>query len=135
MIDGDDLFFRFGLAHDDLATGQFSKVKRMQGLAALEHYIVGDVDNVIDRLIGRNRAVLFASENRRLQTFDQPLGAGSNLDAANQASGVAITQFRTLNFDAAMIRHGRGGLGWLRVGNLQLRTVQRRNLSRDADVA
>ena len=107
----------------------------MQRLAALEHHIVGDVDNVIDRLIGRNRAVLFASKNRGLQTFDQPLGAGADLDAANQSSRVAITQFRTLNFDTAMIRHGRGGLSRLRVGNLQLLTVQRRNLSRDADVA
>ncbi len=58
MIDRDELFARAATADDDLLAAQLVEVEGVQRLAALHQDVVRDVDDVVDRLVDLERAVL-----------------------------------------------------------------------------
>ena len=68
-------------AHDDLAVRQAGVVERVHRLAVLEHDVVGDVNDVVDR-----------AHAGGVQALAHPDGRGFDLDVAHQTRSVARAQ-------------------------------------------
>ncbi len=82
-------------AHDDpLCGASLIEIESVHGLAQLEHYIIGDVDDVVDRFL-----------IDRLEALPQPVRRRPHLHAAHHAGRVAATKFRRLNFHAGRSRN------------------------------
>ena len=59
----------------------------MKRLAHLEHHVVGDIHDVVDR-----------TKTDGLETLTKPVGAGSDLDAFDDTSGVVGAGFGGFEF-------------------------------------
>lgn len=94
-------FLGMGAADDDAAAGQAMEIKSVQRLAELEHDVVGYVHDVVD-----------AAQADGFQTPDEPVGAGADADALDQAGDVEGTEIRLQDLDAGQAVDG-GGLGKL----------------------
>ena len=107
--------------HDDPASTQEFEIERMQRLTPLEHHIVGDIDDVVDRPhAGGGQRVL------------HPLRRWTHPDPVNQDGGVARASLRILDLNA-----GSPLRSWTRLAigsrRLPYRAIrQRRDLSRDS---
>ncbi len=85
LINGSDLFSFVGAPDNDPAFVQFVKIKRVERLTAFEHHIVGDVDNVIDRVdSGTHQFVL------------QPIRTCSDFHAFDNSGVVFMAQVRAI---------------------------------------
>ena len=79
-------------AHDDLLAADAREVERVHGLAVLEHDVVGNIDDVVDRA---HAAVA--------QALAHPRRGRRDLDVAHHARGVARAERRIVDADADVI--------------------------------
>jgi hypothetical protein len=124
LVDGDDLLTRLAAADDDAPLGELVEVEGVQRLAAFQQHVVGDVDDVVDRWHAQRR-----------QTPLHPIGAGGDLDAANEAGGIARTEFGAFQGDAGeRVDRGRSGFRGGR-RKVQFAVEQDGHFAGDAEVA
>ena len=88
-----DKFFAFGRTADQdgrdrRMAAQKMIIESVQGMAGLEHDVIGHIDHIVDG----TQAGLFQSRT-------QPRRAGADLHAANDAGGVTGRQFRLVDAD------------------------------------
>ena len=81
-----------GTADNNAAVGQALVVERMHRLAVLEHNIVGDINDVVDRTNAASMQTLAHPRRRRL-----------DLDILDDAGGVARAQIGVLNLDGHIL--------------------------------
>ena len=83
-VEGHELFAFGGAAHDDgrpgagAGPGQEAAIEGMQRLADLEHDVIGDIHHVAE-----------AADANLFEGLLEPIRAGGDLDAADDAGGVA----------------------------------------------
>src|SRR5690606_36362147 len=107
----------------NLSTSELREVERVQGLATLHQYAIGDVDDAID-----------ASDANRLEPHREPLGAGTDLHPAYHAGRVAFAQLGAGDLHPHhLVDMLLPGLR-LRVGLLERPAPQHRYLAADANV-
>ena len=94
-------------AHDDLFAADAREVERVHGLTVLEHDVVCNVDDVVDRA---HAAVA--------QALAHPRGGRADLDVAHHARGVARAERGIVDADADMIADVLAAAG--HVGRVQL---------------
>ena len=80
-VQGGQLFALFRPADDDFAALHIAIVKGVHGLAVLQHYIVGDVHDIVD-----------GAHAHGPQPLPHPLGGGGDLHVAHHAGGVPGAQ-------------------------------------------
>ena len=104
-VEGGELLVRSGAADHDgrfavVAAADETIVEGVERLAGLEHHVVRDVDDVVD-----------AAETDLLERGAQPIGAGPDLHALHDASGVARAEVRRLQPHGDEVRDvlGAGG--------------------------
>src|SRR5439155_24755410 len=86
VVERGELLRVMGAADDDVVSGDAIIVEGVQRLAELEHDVVRDIDNVVDRpLAERDQALL------------HPLGRRRDLDPFYDRRQVATAQVRRLN--------------------------------------
>jgi hypothetical protein len=78
LVDGADFLAGECAAYDDLVVFEVIEVEGVERLAAFEHDVVGDVDDVIDGIDADGG-----------ESVAEPCGAGADADAANE-SGVVF---------------------------------------------
>ena len=76
---------------DDAALGEAGLVEGVQGLAGLEHDVIGDVDDVVD-----------GPDAGGFETALHPVGGGADLDALEDAGAVAGAVGGVLDVDAGL---------------------------------
>ena len=84
------------------------QVKGVQGVPQFQQHVVGDIDDVVDRALTHG-----------LQSALEPLGRGTNLDAAHDAAGVARAIIWCLDVDPHVFCGGRSAFGHLCVGKTE----------------
>ena len=89
------LFAFLSLADNDLAGGNITVIKRVHGLAILQHDIVGDVNDIVNGTYAVGT-----------QSLTHPLGRGADLDIGNHTGSVAVAQFRGGNFHIQFVKDG-----------------------------
>ena len=85
-VERPERFALFGAADDDLAVVQAGVIERVHRLAVLEHDVVRDIDDVVDR-----------AHAGRAQTAAHPLRRRGDLDIFHHARGVARAELRVLD--------------------------------------
>ncbi len=103
---------------------EFPVVERVQRLAALHHHVVRNIDDVVDR-----------RDADRRQAVHQPIGTGTDADAANHAGRVARAEIRAIDPHAHQIFHPRLAFRRPCRGDRQRAIPQHGNFPRDADMA
>ena len=101
-------------AHDDLLAADAREVERVHGLAVLEHDVVGNIDDVVDRA---HAAVA--------QALAHPRRGRRDLDVAHHARGVARAERRIVDADADVIVNVLAAAGDL--GCVQLKGLVKRH--------
>ena len=82
-----------GPADDDLAALHIAVVKGVHGLPVLQHHVVGDVNDVVDR-----------THPRGPQPVPHPLGGGGNLDVPHHPSSVPGAEVRVRGLHIQQVR-------------------------------
>ena len=107
---------------DDRRVPALLEVESVQRLTVLQHHVVGDVHDVVDRtLAGLDERVL------------QPTGRRADLHAGNQARGVAVAEVGVGNLDCDLAFDIRAAFGVRVVGFGHALTGNGRDLVRDSE--
>jgi hypothetical protein len=96
-------------AHHQPVFFQAVQVVSVQGLATLEHDVVGHIDDIADR-----------PDADRLQSLPHPPRALADAHARNDPGGEPRTQIAGHNRDARAFFHRLAGFGWPRIGAPEL---------------
>ncbi len=111
-------------ANNDAVIADFVVVVRVERLAEFEHYVVRDVDDVVD-----------AGDAGRFETFAEPGRRGLDFYAANYPGGEAAAEFRDLNFDLDCVAGPRRAFCGFRQQGFQRQFVDCGDFAGDAVVA
>ena len=96
-IESEEFFAIGGLAHDDGAV-ELVEVEAMQRLAHLHHDVVRDVHDAVD-----------GTQTDAFEATAQPLGAGADFDAFDEAGGVKRAGVFGFELDVGGVGFGLGG--------------------------
>ena len=88
-------FTFLSFTHNNPTAGNIAIVESMHGLTILQHHIVGNVNNVVDR-----------THTVGAQTLPQPLGGGGDLNILHHTGSVAVAQLGGRHFHIQHLVHG-----------------------------